>query len=51
MTPLLDSINLLEQLTDGEGNGNPFQNSCLEIPQTEKPYGLLSMGLKRVGHD
>ena len=32
MTPFLDSINLLEQLTDGEGNGNPLQYSCLENP-------------------
>ena len=23
----------------GEGNGNPFQYSCLEIPWTEKPGG------------
>ena len=24
----------------GEGNGNPLQCSCLEIPWTEKPGGL-----------
>ena len=29
----------------GEGNGNPFQRSCLE------PGGLPSMGSHRVGHD
>ena len=29
----------------GEGNGNPFQCSCLE------PGGLPSMGSHRVGHD
>ena len=35
----------------GEGNGNPLQYSCLEIPWTEKPDGLQSMGLQKVGHD
>ena len=29
----------------GEGNGNPLQYSCLEIPWTEEPSGLQSMGL------
>ena len=29
----------------GGGNGNPFQCSCLEIPCTEEPGGLQSMGL------
>ena len=24
----------------GEGNGNPLQYSCLEIPWTEEPGGL-----------
>ena len=28
----------------GEGNDCPLQYSCLEIPQTEKPGGLQSMG-------
>ena len=28
----------------GEGNGNPFQYSCLENPWTEEPGGLQSMG-------
>ena len=32
----------------GVGNGNPFQYSCLEIPWTEEPGGLLSMGSQRV---
>ena len=31
----------------GEGNGNPFQYSCLE----NKPGGLPSMGSQRVIHD
>jgi len=36
----------------GEGNGNPLQYSCLKkIPWTEKPGGLQSMGLQRVGYD
>ena len=36
----------------GVGNGNPFQYSCLEIPWTEEPEGLLrSMGSHRVGRD
>ena len=30
----------------GEGNGNPLQYSCWEIPWTEKPGGLQSMGHK-----
>ena len=32
----------------GEGNGNPLQYSCLEIPWTEEPVGLQAMGLQRV---
>ena len=35
----------------GEGNGNPRQSSCLEIPWTEEPGRLQSMGLQGVGHD
>ena len=27
----------------GEGNGNPFQYSCLENPREEEPGGLQSM--------
>jgi len=30
----------------GEGNGNPLQYSCLEIPWTEKPCGQQFMGLQ-----
>ena len=33
----------------GEGNGYPLQYSFLENPWKEKPGGLLSMGLQRVG--
>ena len=36
--------------SSGVGNGNPFQYSCLEIPWTEEPGGLQSMGLQTVGH-
>ena len=28
----------------GGGNGNPLQYSCLEVPWTEEPGGLQSMG-------
>ena len=35
----------------GEGNGNPFQSLALELPWTEEPGGLQSMGSQRVGHD
>ena len=35
----------------GEGNGNPLQYSCLEIPWTEEPGGLQSMGSLTVRHD
>ena len=35
----------------GVGNGNPLQYSCLEIPWTEEPGGLQSMGSQRVRHD
>ena len=35
----------------GEGNGNPRQYSCLEIPWTEEPGGLESTGSQRLRHD
>ena len=34
----------------GEGNGTPFQYSCLENPMAEKPGWLQSMRSGRVGH-
>ena len=34
----------------GEGNGNSLQYSCLEIPQTEEPGGLQSMGSQTAEH-
>ena len=36
---------------NGEGNGNPLQYSCLEIPWTEEHGRLQSMGSLRIGHD
>ena len=30
------------------GNGNPHQDSCLEVPWTEEPGELQSMGSQRV---
>ena len=36
-------------LIPGEGNGNPLQYSCLEIPQTEEPGGLQFTGLHESG--
>ena len=35
----------------GEGKGYPLQYSCWEIPWTEEPGGLQSMGSQRVRHD
>ena len=37
---------MLEQAhqTDGEGNGNPLQYSCLENPRDRGPGGLQSVG-------
>ena len=35
----------------GEGNGNPLQCSCLEIPGTGEPGGPPSMWSHRVRHD
>ena len=35
----------------GEGNGNPLQCSCLKIPGTGEPGGLLSIGSHRVRYD
>ena len=35
----------------GGGNGTPLQYLAWRIPWTEKPSGLQSMGLQRVGFD
>jgi len=34
-----------------EGNGKPLQDIAREIPWTEEPGGLQSMGLQRFRHD
>ena len=38
-------------ISSGEGNGNPLQYSCLEIPWAEESGRLQSMGSQRFGHD
>ena len=35
----------------GGGNGSPLQYSCWEMPWTEEPGGLQSMGLQGIGYD
>ena len=35
----------------GEGNGNPLQYFCWEIPWTEEPGQATVYGVTRVGHD
>ena len=35
----------------GEGNGEPFQYSCLENPMNRGASGLQFMGSQRVGHN
>ena len=37
--------------SSGEGNVNPLQYSCLEIPRTGEPGGLQSMESQRVRHN
>ena len=34
----------------GEGNGNPFQYSCLENSMDREAWGLQSLGSQRVRH-
>ena len=34
--------------SSGEGNSHPLQYSCLDIPWTEEPSGLQSIGSQRV---
>ena len=35
----------------GGGHGNPLHTLAQEMPGTEEPGGLQSMGVQRVGHD
>ena len=37
--------------SSGEGNGDPFQYSCLENPWTEEPGRQQSVESQRVGHN
>ena len=46
----LDSIPGLGRYP-GEGNGNPLQFSCLEIPWTEESDGLHFRGSQRIRLD
>ena len=46
----LGSISGLER-SPGEGNGNIFQDSCLENSMDGGDGRLQSMGSQRVGHD
>ena len=42
-------VSLIPELgrTPGEGNDNPLQYSCLEVPWTEEPGRLQSKGLQK----
>ena len=44
-------FNMLSRLVIGEGNGNPFQYSCLVNPMDGGAGRLQSMGSLGVGHD
>ena len=35
----------------GEGNGNPFQYSCLDYPMDRGAWQAIVHGVTRVGHD
>ena len=35
----------------GEGNGSPFQYSCLENPMDREAWQATVYGVARVGHD
>ena len=35
----------------GEGNSNPFQDSCLENPMDREPGGVWPIGLQRIRHN
>ena len=37
--------------SSGEGNGNPFQYSCLENPMDRGPWQATVHGVARVGHN
>ena len=37
--------------SSGEGNGSPFQYSCLKNPMKEESGRLQAMGLRRIRHN
>ena len=47
----LSSFFKSSSISDGKGNGNPLEYSCLENPMDGGPGGLQSLWLWRVGHD
>ena len=49
----IKDVGLIPELgrSPGEGNDNPLQYLAWEIPRTEEPDGLQSMGSHRVQHD
>ena len=49
LTVVLTCISLV--ISDGEGNGNPLQYTCLKIPWTDEPGRLQSVRSQRVGYD
>ena len=40
-----------QEKSPGEGNGNPFQYSCLENPMDREAWWATVHGVARVGHD
>ena len=45
------NLSELQEIVTREGNGIPFQYSCLENPMDREPGRLQSMGSLRVGHN
>ena len=41
----------MTMLPNGEGNGTPFQYSCLENPMDRGAWWVEVHGITRVGHD
>ena len=49
--PTRQPVKIGGSINIGEGSGTPLHCSCLEIPRTEEPGGLQSMGSRRVRLD
>ena len=47
--PPANAGDMRSKRSPGEGNDNPLQYSCLEIPRTEERGGLQSMGPQKSG--